>query len=103
MPPPPRWTARWFQLAGKTTRKLIGRALGDLSTGAMEPSITHCAAADVPWLPPAGGAHTAVFTVTAATGSPIAEVGMVPIFSTVQSASVITLSAPRAGSLAAGG
>ena len=102
MPPPPRWTARWFQLAGKTTRKLIGRALGDLSTGAIEPSTTHCAAA-VPWLPAAAGVQTAVFTVTAATGSPIADAGMVPIFSAVQSASVITLSAPSAGSLAAAG
>ena len=53
---------------------------------------------------PGGGVQTGALTVTAATGSPIADVGIaVPTFSAVQSASVITLSGPGAGNFAAAG
>src|SRR3954451_3168650 len=99
MPPPPRWTARWFQLAGRTTRKLMGRALAALSTGAIAPSTAHCAAAVA-----VAAVHTGAFNVTAETGSPMADTGMlVPTFPDVQSASVIALSGPGAGSFAAAG
>src|SRR5215218_4502315 len=99
IPAPPRCTARWFQLAGRTTRKLMGRALDALSTGAIAPSTAHCAAAAA-----VAAVHAGAFNVTAATGSPMAEAGMlVPSFADVQSASVITESALAAGSLAAAG
>src|SRR4051812_23191260 len=99
IPLPPRWTARWFQLAGRTTRKLMGRALAALSAGAIAPSTAHCAAAVA-----VAAVHTGAFMVTAETGSPMAGTGMfVPSFPDVQSASVMTLSGPGAGSFAAAG
>ena len=43
IPPPPSCAARRFHDAGRITRKLIGRAVAAVSTGANTPSTRQCA------------------------------------------------------------
>src|SRR5580658_4520129 len=89
IPPPPICAALPLQDAGKTIRKLIGLAVAERSTGAIAPSTLQKAGAV-----PAAGFQRGVLSVTAETGSPIADAGMrSPSSETVQSASVIFTSA----------
>src|SRR5262245_42004655 len=87
MPEPPCCTARRFHSAGSHTRKLIGCAVGPLSTGTIRPSTSHLA----------GSASDAATqrgsdSVTAETGSAIEAGGMdSPIFAAVQAARVIVI------------
>ena len=91
-PPPPTCIARRLQLAGSSTRKLMGFPCGSL--GAIEPSTSACATALSVASTQRGGD-----SVTPPTGSPMAEAGIeVPTFSTVTSAAVITRSPVNGGS-----
>src|SRR5436853_2612013 len=92
MPPPPICAARPVHEAGSTTRKLIARPCELLSVGAMAPSIEQYAGS-VPALTHFGGAR-----LTPATGSPMAEAGIVfPSRSLVQSSAEITFDCALAG------
>src|SRR2546426_12355642 len=92
IPPPPIWEARPVHEAGSTTRKLIARPCELLSMGAIAPSIEQYAGA-VPALTHFGEAR-----LTPATGSPMAEAGIVfPSRSLVQSSAEIPLAPSAAG------
>src|SRR5438094_148301 len=71
MPPPPIWAARPVHEAGNTTRKLIARPCELLSIGAIAPSIEQYAGAL------AVLTHLGAARVTPATGSPMADAGIV--------------------------
>ena len=87
MPPPPICAARRLHDAGSSTRKLIGRAVGLVSTGAIVPSTRQCAGA-----PLAASTQDGVASVTLRTGAPMAAGGTgVPRRSAVQSADAIAL------------
>src|SRR6185436_10334603 len=78
---------------GSTTRKLIGRPFTLVSVGAMAPSIEQYAGAL-----PAAATQRGAASVTAATGSPIAVVGIiVPSRALVQSSAVTVLGVGAAG------
>lgn len=73
----------------------MGRAVGARSTGAIEPSTAQCAGTDS-----VAACHLGVLSATLETGSPIAVAGISePRRATVQSASVMILSAAGSGSL----
>ncbi len=85
MPPPPNCAARPLQVDGKATWKFIGFAVGARSTGAREPFTVQYAGR-----PLAASTHLGASSVTADTGSPIAEMGiLVPSLAAVQSAGLI--------------
>src|SRR2546427_12445249 len=85
IPPPPIWEARPVHEAGSTTRKLIGRPYELLSMGAIAPSIEQYAATL-----PVAATHRGAESVTPATGSPMADVGIVdPRRASEQSSAVI--------------
>src|ERR1051325_10505404 len=91
MPPPPCCTARPFHSAGSHTRKLIGLAVADVSTGAITPS-TSQRAGDVC----AAGSHRGAAIVTAEIGKPMALTGIVvPTLEAEQSASAIVFAFGR--------
>jgi len=74
-----------LQEAGKSTRKLIGFAVGLRSIGAIESSMLQSAGTAA-----VAAFHRGALNVTADTGSPIADVGIVaPSVPAVQSASVM--------------
>ena len=82
IPPPPNCAARPLHVAGNATWKLIGFAVGDRSTGAMEPFTVQYAGS-----PLAASTHRGASSVTADTGSPIAVTGIsLPSLVAVQSA-----------------
>src|SRR5688572_1728168 len=82
MPPPPICAARRLHDAGRSTRKLIGRAVALVSTGAITPSTRQCAGTA-----PAASTQAGAASVTPRTGAPMAAGGMdVPRRSAVQSA-----------------
>src|SRR5688500_4503861 len=98
-PPPPICAARCPQVAGRATRKLIGRAVVAVSTGAMNPSTRQCAGALL-----AASTHVADDSVTALTGSPMADGSIdVPTLAAAQSAAEITTSGPSRRSVSAAG
>ena len=85
MPPPPNCAARPLHVDGKATWKFIDLAVGARSTGAMEPFTVQYAGS-----PLFASIHLGASSVTADTGSPIAEMGiLVPSLAAVQSACVI--------------
>jgi hypothetical protein len=82
MPPPPNCAARPLHVDGNATWKFIGLAVGARSTGAMEPFTVQYAGS-----PLVASTHLGASSVTADTGSPIAEMGrLVPSRAAVQSA-----------------
>src|SRR4051812_14999106 len=88
MPPPPICAARPVHEAGNTTRKLIARPCELLSIGAIAPSIKQYAGAL------AALTHLGAARVTPATGSPMAEAGIVfPSRSLVHASAEITSAA----------
>src|SRR5688572_10622249 len=89
MPPPPSCAARRDHDAGRTTLKLIGRAVLAVSMGAIDPFTRQCAGTA-----PAASFQVGADSVTARTGSPIADGATdTPSRSAVQSAAVIALPA----------
>ena len=82
IPPPPNCAARPLHVDGKATWKLIGFAVGERSTGAMEPFTVQYGGR-----PLAASTHRGASSVTADTGAPIAETGIVlPSRAALQSA-----------------
>jgi hypothetical protein len=93
IPPPPSCDALPDHDAGSTTLKLIGLAVLAVSIGAIDPLTRQWAGA-----PFADSTHDGGDSVTARTGSPMADVGIdAPTRSAVQSAAVITLRAAAVG------
>ena len=69
MPPPPNCAARPVHVDGNATWKFIGLAVGSRSTGAIEPVTVQYGER-----PLAASTHRGASSVTADTGSPIAEI-----------------------------
>jgi hypothetical protein len=87
IPPPPNCTDLPFQAGAKATWKLIVLALGDLSRGAIAPFTLQYAGVFF-----AAGFQRGALKVTADTGSPMADMGMLsPSFAAVQSVSVAVI------------
>src|SRR6185369_7596833 len=85
IPPPPSCIVRAIQEAGSSTRKLIGLALADRSTGAMTPSTRQCSGAVS-----LDAFHRGALSLTADTGSLMDDVAIVvPMTAVAQSISEI--------------